>query len=345
MIKSSDFQFITKNISYFFYKGNLTSSYKPIIFKGILYLLKKRKTVVESSQYFIKLQDLARYFFKFNFILYKRFHLKQLSSTQHDVAIYKIIDNNFAEDAGLKTPKKIPDESINETVKLLLRHVLFLLRKDIQIYDFYDSEYNLIELPIKIKDEGEFQAILKKKSLQNSDIYAIGLSDDVYNVLQAHRPILESALTANLSIFLEKLNTVPNLALKIMIADGSYHSNRNISDSQKQLIYNHQNNKCFYCGCDMEQNPNADHFIPYNYIFDSQIWNIVGACTSCNSKKSNFLVDEKYLKKIIRRNNEEEFLKKLEQSGINLEKDMSEVNAELIQFYQSCRLYFKKIDL
>jgi hypothetical protein len=42
--------------------------------------------------------------------------------------------------------------------------------------------------------------------------------------------------------------------------------------------------------------------IPWDYIFEDALWNLVLACESCNCSKSNSLPSKKYLRKLMERN-------------------------------------------
>ena len=66
-------------------------------------------------------------------------------------------------------------------------------------------------------------------------------------------------------------------------------------------------NKCFYCGKELSRLENAkavpvDHFIPWSFIKDDNLWNFVLACQECNSKKSNILSDDFFVQFVIDRN-------------------------------------------
>ena len=52
-----------------------------------------------------------------------------------------------------------------------------------------------------------------------------------------------------------------------------------------------------------------DHFIPWSFIKDDQLWNFVLACPKCNESKKDKLPDEMFLERIIRRNDKERLLK------------------------------------
>lgn len=53
----------------------------------------------------------------------------------------------------------------------------------------------------------------------------------------------------------------------------------------------------------------VDHFIPWSFIKDDQLWNFVLACPKCNESKRDKLPSEFYLERIIERNTSHRILK------------------------------------
>lgn len=47
----------------------------------------------------------------------------------------------------------------------------------------------------------------------------------------------------------------------------------------------------------------VDHFIPWSFVKNDNIWNLVLSCSECNLKKNNKIPNYKYLIKLIERNN------------------------------------------
>jgi len=341
IIRNDSFNEIASKFSNYFQFGKLTSSYKPILLKAIFHYIKIKAVKEQNEIYLISIKQLVKFFFRFNIVLYKRFNLKQLNSKSLTAKIYKIIDEHFENDPGIRIPKEIPTNTIEKIISLLNRNVIYLLRRDVHIYDFYDENRQLIDLKSDIKDEQEF-----KTSLNGHIISYIGLSKIIVEFIILQLPILESAILANLAIFLERLNTVPNLNAKIMIADRSYRGFRNISNKDKQKIYEYQKNICFYCNLDMNDTPEADHFIPYNYLLDSEIWNIVGACQNCNRKKLNYFVEEaEFFERLLKRNVGNSFLSIFHDDIESAKKTVLKKNELLEQHYNNCKLYFKKISM
>ena len=45
-----------------------------------------------------------------------------------------------------------------------------------------------------------------------------------------------------------------------------------------------------------------DHFIPWSFIKDDNLWNLVLSCSQCNLKKSNRLTPDLFVDQLIQRN-------------------------------------------
>ncbi|MHA1341014.1 MAG: hypothetical protein ACTSRZ_13745 [Promethearchaeota archaeon] len=242
---------IIQKINSFFNIAQFTSSYKFILFKAILYILfKSRKMkvadsinyidflppsvaekikqnnwsqLIEKKIYYIPILEISAYFITIYSILTRKFHLKQISSIYNQIGIIKKMDTHFPIN---KFPEKIPYDvikqnlkALNDTKKLLFRTVFFILRKDLEIYQFADENKNLINIRFDINDENQFRKELKKLGKNLSDIKYIALHNLIYKTMSLILPILSNALNAKLIAFLNKFNVAPKLMEKIMFAE------------------------------------------------------------------------------------------------------------------------------
>ena len=91
IIRNDSFNEIASKFSNYFQFGKLTSSYKPILLKAIFHYIKKKAVKEQNEIYLISIRQLAKFFFRFNIVLYKRFNLKQLNSKNLTVKIYKLL--------------------------------------------------------------------------------------------------------------------------------------------------------------------------------------------------------------------------------------------------------------
>ena len=112
--------------------------------------------------------------------------------------------------------------------------------------------------------------------------------------------------------FLEVLNFgTPNLVRKI---EADHKGPKN----QRKFIQDLWpiSNKCFYCEEDLllDRNTHVDHVIPYDYIGDTEMWNLVLACRECNCVKLDRLPPKHYVKKLSKRNKEYRRIKSIRDS-------------------------------
>jgi hypothetical protein len=63
-----------------------------------------------------------------------------------------------------------------------------------------------------------------------------------------------------------------------------------------------KNETCFYCGKHLAEGAPLDHVIPWDFLKQDQLWDLVFACPSCNSSKNDKVPDQAYLDKLIERN-------------------------------------------
>ena len=67
----------------------------------------------------------------------------------------------------------------------------------------------------------------------------------------------------------------------------------------------------------------VDHFIPWSFIKDDNLWNFVLACPTCNSRKSDKLANVEYLDILVKRNESmliEQFPKMRNYRSVHLRK-------------------------
>lgn len=67
----------------------------------------------------------------------------------------------------------------------------------------------------------------------------------------------------------------------------------------RDILYKEfQEDRCFYCGKKLDKNIHVDHFIPWTFVKNDNLWNFVLTCPKCNLRKSDSLVSYDYIVKI-----------------------------------------------
>lgn len=131
----------------------------------------------------------------------------------------------------------------------------------------------------------------------------IQINPRMYEFVCKHKVAIEKLNYYEWAKFLEKVNAdsaVDHLLSKI---DESTLRTRSSLAYYRDILFQEFENRCFYCGKPVtKQSVEVDHFIPWSFIKDDQIWNFVLACPECNNRKRDKLAREDYLIKISERN-------------------------------------------
>jgi hypothetical protein len=138
--------------------------------------------------------------------------------------------------------------------------------------------------------------------------------------------------------FLEKLNDgLPRLISKIEGQDPSRKSLQKL-----KMILGQYFDRCFYCNnlLPIEKNLiHVDHCIPWSYIFEDEIWNLVLSCRKCNLKKHSSLPNIGLIKILINRNkNYRDGIDILKKSLAKLETAGNQEGV-IMKHYQNCKDY------
>lgn len=276
----------------FFNREKLSSTYKPVFLKSFIAVseydedncvklpgqswITKKDEKVKIDLNFIALNYIKQYweyFFKFK--------LRQ-SHTPRDANINNILSMYGGEP---KTPsletlstdrfKNLRKEVINKSIK---QEVLIHLDPNGELYQ---------------RNRGEDSIII---------------DSSLINFFRKYKWILVSALNFIITRYLEKINFVPRIAEKVSGNIPRSYLNEN---EKKILLDIHE--VCFYCNKPYNGAYAMDHVIPFNYLYQTEIFNIVPACNLCNSSKNDRLPIQDIFDKV-----------KIRNRTLHLRKDYSE---------------------
>lgn len=99
--------------------------------------------------------------------------------------------------------------------------------------------------------------------------------------------------------FTEKFSFSPKLWEKI---EGQA-KRQSLTSHRQALIHLGVANDCFYCDRPLEKEWDVDHFLPWSFVLDDKLWNMVPSCKTCNSKKSDG-VPSRRSDELVRRNDQ-----------------------------------------
>lgn len=90
-----------------------------------------------------------------------------------------------------------------------------------------------------------------------------------------------------------------NLATKLECSN----KRKSLERFKEELKLKGAEDKCFYCDNRISVcSCHLDHFIPWSFVHDDKIWNLVYSCSSCNTSKNDRIPNDKFLLKIQTRN-------------------------------------------
>lgn len=142
-----------------------------------------------------------------------------------------------------------------------------------------------------------FYDIEKGKKLVLKDSL-LSLTEPQINMLQqevyARWGLLEGAFSINQTNFV-----LANDIREIYLKDGY---ERKALTHNIPFLSGYQGNVCFYCGEPMGDDIHVDHVLPRQVINHDEIWNLVLSHGDCNLLKSDRLVGQHFVEKLIARN-------------------------------------------
>lgn len=126
----------------------------------------------------------------------------------------------------------------------------------------------------------------------------------MYEFICKHKTVIETLNYYEWARFLERVND-DDVVLRLYDKIDESAKRNNLSIYRRILYEEFEMRTCFYCGRPLEpQFIHVDHFIPWSFIKDDNLWNLVLACPTCNVKKSDRLPADNYLGNIIIRNHQ-----------------------------------------
>lgn len=129
----------------------------------------------------------------------------------------------------------------------------------------------------------------------------IRLNPNMYEFVCKHKSAIEKLNYFEWAKYLERVNTDDVMDHLLTKIDES--AKRSNLDYYRQILFDEFENKCFYCGKTVtEKSVHVDHFIPWSFIKDDNLWNFVLACPRCNESKNDKLAPRTQLDLLVSRN-------------------------------------------
>lgn len=129
----------------------------------------------------------------------------------------------------------------------------------------------------------------------------IAITTKARSFLRSHAPALELIANFYWAEFLENCNRLAPRIVQKVSRDGA--SRRSMQRYLKILLAETES-RCFYCDAALgaERTPTVDHVIPWSFLLEDDLWDLVLACAKCNGEKSDWLPADSFIHKLILRN-------------------------------------------
>jgi hypothetical protein len=137
------------------------------------------------------------------------------------------------------------------------------------------------------------------------------ITPKAHSFLKAQAAPLELVANFYWAEFLEDCNRLAPRIVQKVSRDGA---SRKSLQKYLKVLREESNVQCFYCEAPLgeQRAPTVDHVIPWSFLLEDDLWDLVLACTRCNSAKSDWLPDHAFIEKLLLRNRD------LSRDGISL---------------------------
>lgn len=263
--------------SMFSSKASHDTSYKFGFFKSILDSLYNadENLVLTFDQLFYKFTEIY-----WNLVL--KYNLRQKAKTRdgRETSLERVLKE------ALNRQEIITDvsfEAVSDEIKIKICHkVKMKCKENVVGALFRDSKDTLYSFSKK----GEY----------------IQLNPLVFQFMTKHKKILEKMNYFEWAKFLEKVNEESSTRNLLNTLDTITLRN-DLSIYRKILFEEFEERTCFYCNKELKYGKvHVDHFIPWSFIKDDNLWNLVLSCPQCNQKKSDKLTPILFVENLIHRN-------------------------------------------
>jgi hypothetical protein len=152
---------------------------------------------------------------------------------------------------------------------------------------------------------------------------AVTITPEAHSFLISQAPAVELIANFHWAEFLENCNRLAPRIVQKVSREGA--ARRPLERYLKILLAD--SHACFYCQSTFSEHlvPTVDHVIPWSFLLEDDLWDLVLACSRCNAGKSDWLPSDIFIRKLLLRN------RGLSRVGISL--TISE--AEIERLYQA----------
>lgn len=306
-----------------------SNTYKPAWGRAILEICYTKSDIDKQPFVEISLEDIALKMLKYYWNQTYYFNLKQGPKNQQPEIVSIVKEGIFKYQEYYSTNIPIWFNKA-ETILIeigwlndnLIRRIVRILKQDVswRFLKVMGSDMKVYDL--------------------DSDRETVTMTSDQIIKLKDFAPLLVQLINYKWVQLLEKYNHSPRLAHKVRGSADQTIKRKNLSKYREILLKQFEDKPIidFYTGTVLKENDiSLDHVIPWSFMYSDDIWNIVITSKSINSKKSNLIVRESYIKKLV---DEKRALLELLPEGNKHHSDLKEAieNNYIIKYYNDFRI-------
>ena len=267
--------------------GRKDNTYKFALARSLLDYCKNKSNSRQTHD--IPYQYFSSQFLKYYWYQISEFKIKQDFHTKKTPMMVQIINDIFKKDTVHDFTKLDPDKvkrAEEEILKKVFGHAR--LKRSYVVPTFQKLRVGNIAQENKLFYD------------YDDDRQMLYLKPQAFEFFRSNYSVLLNTVLLEWTKFLEKVN--PSLPMIVSKTEQIEKRKRKTLGKYKRMYLEHTDH-CFYCCQKLEKRYiDVDHFIPWSYIFNDDVWNLVLSCRECNCKKSSSLVQEEFKHELIDRN-------------------------------------------
>jgi hypothetical protein len=244
--------------------GLFSNSYKFSLMRALADLSIDRN----SNGLVISKLSLARKFVEYYWPLEVRYHLRQAAVPNKNPVVMRLIKREVI---SLKLPNefsfsKFTEEHGSRATKIFSNVANQAFRDVIQ--RFHNIRNGEALSPALFEECAE----------------GLRLAKGAKDLLGKHQRVVELLAIGGWVKFTEQYSSAPRLFEKI---EGSVR--RKSLNKYRNYLSALHGEQCLYCGVEIGDDFHVDHFVPWVFVAEDKLWNLVPTCPNCNSAKSSNL--------------------------------------------------------
>ncbi|MFX1569664.1 MAG: HNH endonuclease [Promethearchaeota archaeon] len=282
----------------------------------------------------IELKKIAERFLNYYWNHSFYFNLKQGPVKPTIVNITEELINTYIESTKSNQPiryeKKKVHLAIENDIYRVISEIVPILKKDVS-YRFLELRGENLKWMYDYQKNSDY-LLIKKRYLK---------------ILKENCEILYPLINSRWAQIVESFDYSPRINKKVKFLDDKDYVRSPLKKFHTWLDKENIDHSCFICDKEiLDKELSLDHVIPWSYLFEDNLWNLVYVHKKCNSTKSNMIPNKIEIEKLENRNqrllqilDKEGFFGKVKMKGKVIAEDLKfAIENKLVRkFWTGCK--------